>query len=82
MILYYNKNRESHEPMSQALKKFLNKVFWLNVQIKPIHKPMGRWVPKTCSSEVNMSNYYSNIDHCGGCQYEKFHIEKMLREKN
>ena len=45
-------------------------------------KPVGRWELKSCNSRVDMSNYYSNIDHCGGCEYEKNHIDKMLREKN
>ena len=66
----------------QTFQKMMDKLFWLNVQIKPIQKPVGRWELKSCNSRVDMSNYYSNIDHCGGCQYEKNHVDKMLREKN
>ena len=50
--------------------------------MKEIPKPLGRWSIDKCNSSVNMVNYYSNIDHCGTCDYQREMIEKILEQKN
>jgi hypothetical protein len=63
-------------------RSIVDNLFWINIQLKQNDIPLGRWTPKTCHSKTDMSNYYSNIDHCGECKYERNHIDKILNEKN
>ena len=44
-------------------------------------KPLGRWSIDKCTSSVSMTNYYSNIDHCGTCDYQKEMIEDIIRKE-
>ena len=44
-------------------------------------KPLGRWKIDKCNTSVYMTNYHSNIDHCGTCSYEKNIIQSMIKDK-
>jgi len=44
-------------------------------------KPLGRWSIEKTPESISAVNYYSNIDHCGDCNYDKTHIEHIFKEK-
>ena len=54
-------------------KSFYNNIF------KEIQKPLGRWAIDKCEKKINVTNYYSNIDHCGDCFYNKNEIDKIIK---
>ena len=60
-------------------RKILSKIF--PTLFKDIPKPLGRWSVDKCNTSISMTNYYSNVDHCGTCDYEHLIIERMIRYK-
>lgn len=44
-------------------------------------KPLGRWAIDKSPKSSYILNYYSNIDHCGDCLYEKKVIEQIVDTK-
>lgn len=47
----------------------------------PMPKPLGRWSIDKNRSGVSVTNYYSNIDHCGSCDYQKEIIDDIIRRE-
>ena len=45
---------------------------------KQMEKPLGRWAIDKCEKSVYVTNYYSNIDHCGDCFYNKNEIDNIV----
>lgn len=46
-----------------------------------VPKPLGRWSVDKSNENINIVNYYSNIDHCGTCNYEKQVIDHVIVTK-
>ena len=44
-------------------------------------KPLGRWGVEKTHESILVGNYYSNIDHCGNCNYDKKHVEHIFKPK-
>ena len=62
--------------LARSLKTQL--YFLPSFMFKEAPKPLGRWGINKCDLGVSVTNYYSNIDHCGDCRYEKTIIETYL----
>ena len=45
-------------------------------------KPLGRWGIEKTSQSISAVNYYSNIDHCGDCFYDRKHVETIFKKKD
>ena len=45
-------------------------------------KPLGRWSIEKTSQSISAVNYYSNIDHCGDCFYDRKHVESIFKNKD
>ena len=43
-------------------------------------KPVGRWNIHKQNDSLYLNNYYSNIDHCGGCNYQKETVQKIIND--
>ena len=47
-----------------------------------VPKPLGRWSVDKSNEKINIVNYYSNIDHCGDCYYDRKHVETIFKKKD
>ena len=63
-------------------RSLINKLSFLpSFMFKDVPKPLGRWGINKCDIGVSVTNYHSNIDHCGDCYYEKTIIENFMKYK-
>ncbi len=57
---------------------------FLKTQLRPLFyvppKPVGRWDIHKRIDSTYLTNYYSNIDHCGGCNYEKNMVKIIIKD--
>ena len=58
--------------------RYLNQ---LRKMFKEPPKPLGRWAVEKTPESISAVNYYSNIDHCGDCNYDKKHVEHIFKPK-
>ena len=45
-------------------------------------KPLGRWSIEKTPESISAVNYYSNIDHCGDCNYPCAQISRQRTNRN
>lgn len=68
-----NKIKNMYETINQkTYVTHYNNIF------KQMEKPLGRWAIDKCEKSVYVTNYYSNIDHCGDCFYNKIEIDTIV----
>ena len=56
-------------------------LFQLRNMFKKPPKPLGRWGVEKTHESILVGNYYSNIDHCDNCNYDKKHVEHIFKPK-
>ena len=68
-----NKIKNMYETINQKTY-----VIHYNNIFKQMEKPLGRWAIDKCEKKIYVTNYYSNIDHCGDCFYNKNEIDTIV----